>query len=256
MGSIRTNGRRTAALGVWSFTDREHGSFAPTGQARREARDARDAAAGRRHTAGMSRPVDDAILTRVIATPWGPVHLAASRRGIVAVEQATTDEAFRAMVGARLRRPVVRDTAARTPEAAARTHADDPRIAHLDRAAAALEALLAGRRPSGAEVPIDLSDRPAWDQAVLAAVRAIPWGTTASYGEIARRVGAAGAARAVGGAVGRNPVSLLVPCHRVIAADGTLGGYGGDGWGGRTAALERKRELLAREGLHVAPRGG
>ncbi len=103
-------------------------------------------------------------------------------------------------------------------------------------------------------MPIDLSDRPAWDQAVLDAVRAIPWGTTASYGEIARRVGAAGAARAVGGAVGRNPVSLLVPCHRVIAADGTLGGYGGDGWGGRTAALDRKRALLAREGVNVPAR--
>ena len=129
----------------------------------------------------------------------------------------------------------------------------DPRTAHLDEASRVLEALFAGRRP-GTDVPIDLSDRPVWDQAVLDAVRAIPWGATASYGEIARRVGAAGAARAVGGAVGRNPVSLLVPCHRVIAADGTLGGYGGDGWGGRTAALDRKRELLAREGVNVPAR--
>ena len=103
-------------------------------------------------------------------------------------------------------------------------------------------------------MPLDLSDRPDWDRAVLDAVRAIPWGTTASYGEIARRVGAPGAARAVGGAVGRNPVSLLVPCHRVIAADGTLGGYGGDGWGGRTAALDRKRALLAREGVNMPAR--
>lgn len=189
----------------------------------------------------MPRSSDDAVLTRVIAAPWGPVHLAASERGIVAVEQSTTDDAFESMLRIRLHRPVV---------AAAAAEADDPRVAHLDRATTALTALFAGHRP-GAAVPIDLSDRPAWDQAVLGAVQAIPWGTTTSYGEIARRVGAAGAARAVGGAVGRNPVSLLVPCHRVIAADGTLGGYGGDGWGGRTAALDRKRALLVREGVNV-----
>ena len=194
----------------------------------------------------MPRATDDAVLTRVIAAPWGPVHLAASERGIVAVEQTSTDDAFEAMLQARLHRPVLATADVGTTD-------DDPRVAHLDAAGRVLGALFAGRRP-GADVPIDLSDRPAWDQAVLGAVRAIPWGTTASYGEIARRVGAAGAARAVGGAVGRNPVSLLVPCHRVIAADGTLGGYGGDGWGGRTAALERKRELLVREGLNVPAR--
>ena len=182
----------------------------------------------------------------MIAAPCGPVHLAASGRGIVAVEQSTTDEAFEAMLRRRLHRPVGAATAADAS-------VDDPRVAHLDRATAALTALFAGHQPA-ATVPIDLSDRPAWDRAVLDAVRAIPWGATASYGEIARRVGAAGAARAVGGAVGRNPVSLLVPCHRVIAADGTLGGYGGDGWGGRTAALDRKRELLAREGVNVPAR--
>jgi methylated-DNA-[protein]-cysteine S-methyltransferase len=187
--------------------------------------------------------VDDTVLTRVIPAPWGPVHLAATSRGIVAIEQATTDEAFEAMLRARLHRPVL-------PALQAGVDDGDPRLTVLDAAAAALDALLAGR-PVDSDVPIDLSDRPAWDQAVLAAVRAIPWGTTVSYGEIARRVGAAGAARAVGGAVGRNPVSLLVPCHRVIAADGTLGGYGGDGWGGRVAALERKRALLAREGVNV-----
>ena len=68
------------------------------------------------------------------------------------------------------------------------------------------------------------------------------WGETASYGEIARRVGAPRAARAVGGAVGRNPISLLIPCHRVIASDGTLGGYGGDGWVDR----DRQRSSASR----------
>ena len=86
---------------------------------------------------------------------------------------------------------------------------------------------------------------------MLDGVRAIPRGEVASYGEVARRIGRAGAARAVGGAVARNPVGLLVPCHRVIAGDGTLGGYGVAAWGGREAALEVKRELLALEGVHI-----
>ncbi|MBA3235270.1 MAG: methylated-DNA--[protein]-cysteine S-methyltransferase [Chloroflexi bacterium] len=117
----------------------------------------------------------------------------------------------------------------------------------------AIEALLAGRPVVTPE--LDLGDRPAWDRRVLHAVAAIPWGTTVSYGEIARRVGSAGAARAVGGAVGRNPISLLVPCHRVIAADGTLGGYGGGAWGDHSANLEIKRDLLQREGVTARRRG-
>jgi O-6-methylguanine DNA methyltransferase len=78
---------------------------------------------------------------------------------------------------------------------------------------------------------------------------------TASYGEVARMVGAPGAARAVGGAVGRCPIGLAIPCHRVIAADGTLGGYGRGSWGGRDAGLALKRELLAREGVEVGAAG-
>ena len=85
---------------------------------------------------------------------------------------------------------------------------------------------------------------------------AIPWGATASYGEIARRIGAPRAARAVGGALGRNPIGLLIPCHRVIAADGTIGGYGGDGWGSREERLAIKRDLLLREGVTVAEHDG
>ena len=79
--------------------------------------------------------------------------------------------------------------------------------------------------------------------------RRSPRGAVASYGEVARRIGRTGAARAVGGAVGRNPVGLLIPCHRVIAGDGSLGGYGAAAWGGREAALDVKRALLALEGV-------
>ena len=129
---------------------------------------------------------------------------------------------------------------------------DGPATDQLERAVAALKAFVDGDLAALADVPVDLADRSAWDRAVLAAVREIPPGGTASYGDVARMVGKPGAARAVGGAVGRNPVGLAIPCHRVIAGDGTLGGYGGGWWGGREAGLSLKRELLAREGVHLA----
>jgi methylated-DNA-[protein]-cysteine S-methyltransferase len=74
---------------------------------------------------------------------------------------------------------------------------------------------------------------------VWEALRAIPYGETISYGELARRIGNPQAVRAVGLANGRNPISIIVPCHRVIGANGTLTGYGG--------GLDRKRFLLALE---------
>ena len=74
----------------------------------------------------------------------------------------------------------------------------------------------------------------------------IPYGETASYGEIARRIGRPGAARAVGLANGHNPVAIIVPCHRVIGADGSLTGYGG--------GLDRKQTLLQLERDHFTPR--
>ncbi|MEA2633104.1 MAG: methylated-DNA-[protein]-cysteine S-methyltransferase [Chloroflexota bacterium] len=188
---------------------------------------------------------DHAAIRTSVPGPWGPLQVAATARGIVAVESLTTETGFEAALARRLRAPV--DDATETP-------ATDPRHAHLLAAIAALEALLAGRAlVSARTLRFDLDDRPAWDRRVLAAVAAVPWGRTVSYGEIARRIGSPGAARAVGGAVGRNPVSLLIPCHRVIAADGTLGGYGGGAWGTREDRLTMKRELLRREGVTVEP---
>lgn len=186
--------------------------------------------------------VDPGAIRTTIPGPWGPFQIAATERGVVAVEWLTTELAFETALERRLRAPV--GESADAP-------ADDPRRAHLLAAIAALEALLAGE-PSRSALRFDLADRPAWDQRVLEAVAGIPWGRTASYGEIARRIGAPRAARAVGGAVGRNPVGLLIPCHRVIAADGTIGGYGSDAWGSREERLAIKRDLLAREGVSVS----
>jgi len=183
---------------------------------------------------------DRGAVRTTIEGPFGPLHVAATARGVVAVEWLTTDEAFESDLR---RRGVLEIVPASDVEG------NDPRRIHLDAAVAALEALADGRSPPG--VALDLTDRPAWDRRVLETVATIPWGTTASYGDVARRVGAPRAARAVGGAVGRNPISLLVPCHRVIAADGTIGGYGSDGWGSREDRLARKRELLMREGVTV-----
>jgi methylated-DNA-[protein]-cysteine S-methyltransferase len=82
-----------------------------------------------------------------------------------------------------------------------------------------------------------------FQRTVWAALRQIPAGTTLSYGALARRIGKPAAVRAVGLANGANPIGLVVPCHRVIGADGSLTGYGG--------GIERKRWLLRHEGVAV-----
>ena len=178
-----------------------------------------------------------------IPGPWGPFHVAATNRGVVAIDWFSTGPSFHARLAQRLGRaptPVV------DPDAG-----DDIARRHLASAVAALEAFLDGRPPAR-DVPFDLADRPIWDRRVLDAVAGIPWGQSVSYGGIARRIGAPRAARAVGGAVGRNPIGLLIPCHRVIAANGTIGGYGGDAWGSHEERIEMKRELLRREGVELA----
>lgn len=186
------------------------------------------------------------VVSASIDAPWGPIRLAATRRGLVAVDQLVTAEAFADRLERRFGTGSV-DIGEAPPGA--------PAIGPLRAALEAMAAFLAGDLDALDDLPIDLEDRPDWDRSVLDAVRGIRPGTTASYGDVARMIGRGGAARAVGGAVGRNPVGLVVPCHRVIAGDGSLGGYGGGWWGGRQAGLELKRELLAREGVHIGAGG-
>lgn len=115
----------------------------------------------------------------------------------------------------------------------------------LERAAQELAEYFAGKR-NAFTVPVRFAGSP-FQQRVWQALQAIPCGATASYVELARALGLPPThARAVGGAVGRNPLSVIVPCHRVLGTAGALTGYAG--------GIERKRALLRREG--VGPAGG
>ena len=91
------------------------------------------------------------------------------------------------------------------------------------------------------DLPLDLSHGTVFQQAVWQALLAIPCGTTTSYGRLSADMGRPAAVRAVGAAVGRNPVSVIVPCHRVLGSDGSLTGYAG--------GLDRKAALLELEGV-------
>jgi methylated-DNA-[protein]-cysteine S-methyltransferase len=205
-----------------------------------------------RHAGNPADPPADAVspgergpaVVAVLATPVGPLHAAATDEGIVGLELRTTDEAFASSVRRRTRRPVL---AAADPAAPPAARAN---LAALEREVA--EHLAWAR--DAFDLPVVLEGISDWDRTVLEGVRAIPRGSTASYGEIARRIGRPGAARAVGGAVGRNPIGLLIPCHRVIAGDGTLGGYGGSWFGSREELLGLKERLLELEGVAPPPR--
>jgi methylated-DNA-[protein]-cysteine S-methyltransferase len=95
--------------------------------------------------------------------------------------------------------------------------------------------------------PVDLSGLPAFSRRALNAAARIPHGQIRTYGWVAVQAGRPDAARAAGGAMGRNPIPLVIPCHRVVAAGGALGGFGG--------GLEMKRALLDLEGVRSDARG-
>ena len=153
-----------------------------------------------------------------LSSPWGPLALAARDGAIVEVRFG----------------PV--------PPGVHRTTAGGSDV--LERAATEIAEYAAGSRhaftvpvaPEGTEF-----QRRAWK-----VLQGIPWGETISYAEQARRMGRPTAVRAVGGANGRNPLPILVPCHRVIAADGSLGGFSG--------GLAHKKALLALEGAVMLDR--
>ncbi len=111
----------------------------------------------------------------------------------------------------------------------------------------AIDAQIAGSRAES-DIPLAFRGGTAFQQRVWEELRTIPRGTTVTYAEVANRIGRPGAARAVGHAVARNPISIVVPCHRVVGADGSLTGYAG--------GVEAKRELLSLEGASRGARAG
>lgn len=122
---------------------------------------------------------------------------------------------------------------------------DAPRIEEVDGvpsfvavAADGIRALFAGERVDLREIPLDESRVEDFQRRVLVAARAIDPGETSTYGELARLIGTGGDARAVGAALGRNPWPIVVPCHRVLAADGSLHGFSAPG------GLATKRRML------------
>lgn len=163
------------------------------------------------------------------ATPVGPCALVWGDTGIVAVQLPERDPAITL---ARLRRRVPTAVATEPPPAVAA-------------ACARMAAMLDGSGDDLADVAVDLRGT-AFEIAVWTVARTIPPGTTRTYGEVAGRVGSPGQARAVGQALGRNPCPLVVPCHRVLAAHGAIGGFSAHG--GATT----KRRLLFLEGAITA----
>lgn len=151
---------------------------------------------------------------RLVDTPLGPVRIARTARGLAGL----WFEGQKHHPG-ELRAP----------------HRDDDPL--LDEAAHQLAQYFTGER-CDFELPLDLHGTP-FQQSVWQSLLRIPAGRTRSYGDVARALGAPAAVRAVGAAVGRNPASLVVPCHRVLGRDGSLTGYAG--------GVERKRALLALE---------
>jgi O-6-methylguanine DNA methyltransferase len=172
--------------------------------------------------------------------PWGQIHVATSAHGIVALELGSETAPFVDSLARRLHGTVVPAEDGDVPEGWRET------LAAATRQIA--EFFAGGRRTF--DLPIDLRGSE-WDRLVLTGAARLQYGETVSYGELARRIGRPGAAQAVGGAMGRNPIGLLIPCHRVIGASRRIGGYGGSSDSERRAALDIKRELLALEGVNA-----
>jgi methylated-DNA-[protein]-cysteine S-methyltransferase len=117
--------------------------------------------------------------------------------------------------------------------------------AEIDRMIADVQCYMAGRSVDFAAAAVDLTDVDPFQRQVYEATRAVLWGKTVSYGELARQIGSPGAARAVGQALARNPVPIIIPCHRVLAKGHRVGGFSAHG-----GTLTKER-LLALEGVHL-----
>jgi methylated-DNA-[protein]-cysteine S-methyltransferase len=165
-------------------------------------------------------PSIERVYYTAMRTPVGRVFVAATAAGLVRVSFNPDEAAFVASLKP-LKMEIVRSA---------------ERVAAI---AAQLEAYFAGQRRTF-ELPIDLQRLSPFQRRVLTAAREVPAGQTVSYGDLARRIGQPQASRAVGQALGHNPVPIVIPCHRIVAGSGGLGGY--------TGGLAIKKKLLQLEG--------
>jgi methylated-DNA-[protein]-cysteine S-methyltransferase len=177
----------------------------------------RDALAERAGELGL---VDVAVAS--LDSPLGTLLVAVTRRGLVRIAYPEEDEA-------RVLDELAARISARVLKAPRRT----------DQVRRELDEFFAGRRRAFA-LSVDWALVRGFATRVLRATAQLPFGTTATYGQVASVAGSPRAARAAGNALGSNPIPIVVPCHRVLHADGGLGGYSG--------GLERKRYLLRLEG--------
>jgi len=150
-----------------------------------------------------------------------------------------------AVVGTQLPEARASDTARRLAERFDAQAAPPP--ASVQRTIDRMVASLRGEADDLADVDLDLSSLPPFQQRVFEVVRRIPAGETMSYGEVAAAAGSPGAARAVGQALGRNPFPIVIPCHRVLAAGGRIGGFTA------TGGVSVKAKMLAAEGVSPRP---
>jgi methylated-DNA-[protein]-cysteine S-methyltransferase len=148
-------------------------------------------------------------------TNLGPIALAATEEGVVRVSLPGSDPD-----------ELVEEVIARTGLEPAEGGEN------VELAADQIEEFLDGER-TAFELDLDLRLANGFNRQVLEATASIPYGETRSYGEVAEMAGSAGAARAVGTAMSINPIALVIPCHRVIKSDGSIGGYGGGRQGSR-----------------------
>jgi len=173
-----------------------------------------------RAAAGDSGLLD--VAYDVVDSPIGPLLLAVTERGLCRLSFDADPDADLDDLARHHGRRVLR----------APKRLDDPRRQ--------LEEYFEGEREVF-ELPADLTGVPAFQTHVLEELARVPYGQVTTYGALARTIGNPRAARAVGGALNRNPVPIVLPCHRVVGSTGSLVGYGG--------GLDRKRALLQLEGL-------
>lgn len=162
-------------------------------------------------------------------TKFGPCAIAWSEAGLTRVQ---LPEATRAMTEARMLRGGAEP-------------AEVPLPAFAQDAVGALQRYFAGSTGTLEALPLDESIVTEFNSSIYRALRAVPWGTTVTYGDLAKRVGQPGAARAVGVAMGRNPWPVIVPCHRVLASGQKIGGFSAPG------GTATKEKLLSLERVEV-----